>query len=71
MDDQLVIDASGAWVRKALQLIAEKPRLPPEHFGVIPCAADHSLDSINNYREDAYPRDALEEKLHGPANPRV
>jgi hypothetical protein len=42
MDDQLVIDSSGAWVRKTAQLIAEKPLLPPEHFGGLPCAADQS-----------------------------
>ena len=71
MDDQLVIDASGAWVRKTLQLIAKKPLLPPEHFGVLPCTADHSMDSKNNQREDAHPLSAIEEKLHRPANPRV
>ena len=54
MDDQLVIDSSGAWVRKTAQLIAEKPLLPPEHFGSLPCAVDHSLNSINNQYEDTY-----------------
>ena len=54
MDDQLVIDSSGAWVRKPTQLIAEKSLLPAEHFGGLPCAADHSLDSINHHYEDTY-----------------
>ena len=54
MDDQLVIDSSGAWVRKTAQLIAEKPLLPPEHFGGQPCAADLSLENTNNQHEDTY-----------------
>ena len=54
MDEQLVIDSSGAWVRKTAQLIAEKPLLPPEHFGGLPCAADQSLDSTNHRHEDTY-----------------
>ena len=52
MDDQLVIDSSGAWVRKTAQLIAEKPLLPPEHFDGLPCAADQSSDFTSNQRED-------------------
>ena len=48
MHDQLVIDSSGAWVRKTAQLIAEKPLLPQEHFGGLPCAADQSSDFTNN-----------------------
>ena len=44
MDEQLVIDSSGAWVRKTAQLIAEKPLLPPENFGGLPCDSDHSLN---------------------------
>ena len=54
MDDQIIIDSSGAWVRKTAQLIAEKPLLPPEHFGGQPCAADHSLDFSNHQHEDTY-----------------
>ena len=54
MDKQLVIDSSGAWVRKTAQLIAEKPLLTPEHFGDLPCAADYSLDYTNNQYEDTY-----------------
>ena len=54
MDDQLVIDSSGAWVRKTAQLIAEKPLLPPEHFGCLPCAADHSMDSAIDQYADTY-----------------
>ena len=54
MDDQLVIDSSGAWVRKTAQLIAEKPLLPPEHFGGLPCAADHSLDFSNHQHEEKF-----------------
>ena len=54
MDDKLVIDSSGAWVRKTAQLIAEKPLLPPEHFGSLPCAANHSLDFSNHQFEDTY-----------------
>ena len=52
MDDQLLIDSSGAWVRKTAQLIAEKPLLPQEYFGGTPCATDHSLDSTNKQYED-------------------
>ena len=54
MDDQLVIDSSGAWVRKTAQLIAEKPLLPPEHFSGRLYATDHSLDPKNNQHENAY-----------------
>jgi hypothetical protein len=54
MDDQLVIDSSGAWVRKTAQLIAEKPLLPPEHFGGQPYVADLSLENTNNQHEDTY-----------------
>ena len=54
MDDQLVIDSSGAWVRKTAQLIAEKPLLPPKHFGGLPCATDQSSDFTYNQHEDAY-----------------
>ena len=39
-----MIDSSGAWVRKTAQLIAEKPLLPPENFGGLPCDSDHSLN---------------------------
>ena len=54
MDDQLVIDSSGAWVRKTAQLIAEKPLLPPGHFGGPPFAADQSSDFTSNQHEDTY-----------------
>jgi hypothetical protein len=54
MHDQLVIDSSGAWVRKTAQLIAEKPLLPPEHFGGLPCAADQSSDFTNEHYQDTY-----------------
>ena len=54
MDDQLVIDSSGAWVRKTAKLIAEKPILPPEHFGGLPCAADRSTDFTRDQHEDIY-----------------
>ena len=54
MDDQLMIDSSGAWVRKTAQLIAEKPLLPPEHFGGLPCTSDHSLDLTNDHYEDTF-----------------
>ena len=54
MDDQLVIDSSGAWVRKTAQLITGKPLLPPEHFGGQPCAADLSSDFTNNQQKDNY-----------------
>ena len=54
MDDQLLIDSSGAWVRKTAQLIAEKPLLPPEHFGGLPFAADQSSDFTSNQHEDTY-----------------
>ena len=54
MDDQLVIDSSGAWVRKTAQLIAERPLLPSEHFGGLNCAVDQSSDFTNNQHEDTY-----------------
>ena len=54
MDDQLVIDSSGAWVRKTAQRIAGKPLLPPEHFGRLPCTADLSSDFTNNQHKDNY-----------------
>ena len=54
MDDELVIDSSGAWVRKTAQLIAEKPLLPLDHFDALPCAADQSSDFTNNQHEDTY-----------------
>ena len=54
MDDQLVIDSSGAWVRKTAQLIAEKPLLTQECFRDPLCAADYSLNSTNNQHEDNY-----------------
>ncbi len=54
MDDQLVIDSSGAWVRKTAQLIADKPLFPPEHFGGLPCAADQSSDFTNEHYQDTY-----------------
>ena len=59
MDDQLVRDSSGAWVRKTAQLIAENPLLPPEHFGGLPCAADHSFVFTSGRYEDTY-TDALD-----------
>ena len=54
MDEQLIIDSSGAWVRKTAHLIAQKPLLPPEHFGGLPCASDHSLDLTYDHYEDTY-----------------
>ena len=48
MDEQLVIDSSGAWVRKTAQLIAEKPLLPPEYFGGLPCAVDNPPNDTND-----------------------
>ena len=54
MDDQLIIDASGAWVRKTAQLIAQKPLLPLEHFGGLPCTPDDSLDLTNDHYEDTF-----------------
>ena len=54
MDDQLFIDASGAWVRKTAQLIANKPLLPPEHFGGLPIVTEHSFDFTNDQHQDTY-----------------
>ena len=54
MDDQLVIDSSGAWVRMTAQLIAEKPLLPSEHFGGLPCVADQLSDFTSYQHEDTY-----------------
>ena len=54
MDDQLVIDSSGAWVRKTAELIAEKPFPPPEHFGGLSYAADHSSDFTSDQHENIY-----------------
>ena len=52
MDDQLVIDSSGAWVRKTAQLIAEKPLLSAVHFRDQPHAADHSMDFISDEQQN-------------------
>jgi len=54
MDDQLVLDSSGAWVRKTAQMIAEKPLLPLERFSGLPCAADQSSDLTGNQHEDIH-----------------
>ena len=54
MDDQLVIDSSGAWVRKTAKLIAEKPLPFPEHFGGLPYAANRSFDFTSDQHEDVY-----------------
>ena len=54
MDDQLVIDSSGAWVRKTAQLISDKPMLPLKHFGGLPRPADQSSDYKNNQYVDTY-----------------
>ena len=51
MDEQLVIDSSGAWVRKTAQLIAEKPFLPPEHFGGLHDAIDNPRHDTNDKNE--------------------
>ncbi len=48
MDEQLVIDSSGAWVRKTAQVIAEKPLLSSEYFGLMSCNADHTPDDTND-----------------------
>ena len=53
MDEQLVIDSSGAWVRKTAQLIAEKPLLLPGYFGLMSCNVDHPPDDTN-HKNDAY-----------------
>ena len=54
MDDQLVIDSSGAWVRKTAQLISGKPIVPLENLGGVSCAADQSSDHTNNQCEDTF-----------------
>ena len=51
MDEQLVIDSSGAWVRKTAQLIAEKPLLPPEYFGDLRCAVENPPSDANDKNE--------------------
>ena len=52
MDDYLVIDSSGAWIRKTAQLIAEKPLLPSEHCSVISFATDRPFDSKSDQNGD-------------------
>ncbi len=55
MDDQLVIDSSGAWVRKTTQLMAQQqPLLPPKSSGGLPCATDHSVNVASNRCESAF-----------------
>ena len=54
MDNQLVIDSSGAWVRKTAQLAAEKPLRSSEHFGGLPGATDHSFVFTSNQYEDTH-----------------
>ena len=51
MDHRLVIDSSGAWVRKIDQQKAEKP-LPPENFGSLPVAVEHSFDFMTEQYEE-------------------
>ena len=48
MDEQLVIDSSGAWVRKTAQVIAEKPLLSSGYFGLMSCNVDHTPDDTND-----------------------
>ena len=52
MDDQLVIDSSGAWVRKTAELIAEKPLLPLKHLGDLPYAEKFLSVDINYTSKD-------------------
>ena len=52
MDEQLVIDSSGAWVRKTAQLIAEKPLLPLEHLGGLPCAVDNPPNDTDDKNDN-------------------
>ena len=54
MDDQLVLDSSGAWVRKTAQMIAEKPLLPLERFSGLPCTADKSSDLMGSQHEGTH-----------------
>lgn len=54
MDDQLVIDSSGAWVRKTTQLMGEKPLLPPENSGGLPSVVENSIDFMNDQLENTY-----------------
>ena len=54
MYDQLFIDASGSWVRRAAQLIANKPLLPPDRGGGLPIAIEHSFDFTNDQHGDTY-----------------
>ena len=54
MDDQLVLDSSGVWVRKTAQMIAEKPLLPLERFSGLPFNADQSSDLMGNQHEDTH-----------------
>ena len=54
MDDQLVLDSSGAWVRKTAKMIAEKPLLRLERFNGLPCTADQSSDLVGNRHEDTH-----------------
>ena len=51
MDYQLVLDSSGAWVRKTAQMIAEKPLIPLERFSGLPCTVDESSDLTGNQHE--------------------
>ena len=51
MDDQLKIDSSGAWVRKAAQLIADKPLLTLEHFGGLNSNVGKPYDEISEFYE--------------------
>ena len=52
MDDQLVIDSSGAWVRKTTQLMAEKPLLSPENSGGSSSVVENSIDFISDQLEN-------------------
>ena len=54
MDDQLTIDSSGAWVRKAAQLIADKPLLPLERFEALTSHVEHSYKIGSKRYEQTY-----------------
>ena len=46
MKDQLIIDSSGAWIRKVPELKAETPFFPPEHTSKLSCDYENSPSGI-------------------------
>ena len=54
MDDQLVIDSSGAWVRKTVQLITEKSLLYFRDLRALLWTVNHKSEPSSHQHEYTY-----------------